>query len=70
MKVLIFGGTGFFGIELVKAHLKAGNSVTIVSRGNKRLDSALKVDYLVADRLDLASLEKALAGKSWDLAYD
>lgn len=70
MKIIVFGGTGFFGKELVKAHLVAGNEVTIVSRGNNKIDIEGKIEHLTADRLNLHSLEKVLKGRSWDIAYD
>ncbi|MFT6069881.1 MAG: nucleoside-diphosphate-sugar epimerase/2'-5' RNA ligase [Bacteriovoracaceae bacterium] len=70
MKVIIFGGTGFFGKELVKSHLAAGNEVTIVTRGNNSLDIEGRIESLVADRRDLSSLKKVLKERSWDLAYD
>lgn len=70
MKVIVFGGTGFFGKELVKSHLDAGNEVTIVTRGNNINDIEGKIEYLIADRTDLLSLEKILEERSCDIAYD
>ncbi len=70
MKVIIFGGTGFFGIELVKSHLAAGNEVTIVTRGNNSLDLEGNIEFLIADRRDFSSLEATLKGRTWELAYD
>ncbi len=38
MKILMIGGTSFFGKEIVELALDAGHEVTIFSRGNARPD--------------------------------
>lgn len=70
MRTIVFGGTGFFGKELVEILLSEGHHVTVVTRGNSNLPVHSNLTSLVADRTDLSSLNKVLANQSWDLAYD
>lgn len=67
MKILVFGGTNFFGRRLVEL-LKKDHEVTIVTRGNQPIPAG--VHSIKGDRKDLASLENALGSQTFDLAYD
>ncbi|MBC7895951.1 MAG: NAD-dependent epimerase/dehydratase family protein, partial [Cytophagaceae bacterium] len=65
-KLLILGGTGFIGPNMVKYALARGHEVTILTRGR----SATKVDgveHITADREgDLGMLSK----RKWDVVLD
>lgn len=68
MKVLIIGGTRFFGKTLVERLVSAGDAVTVLSRGN--LAPPAGAEHIVADRSDPAALGAALAGRSFDAVID
>lgn len=69
-KVLVLGGTRFFGKVLVEELLKAGEEVTIATRGITKDDFKDKVSRIVLDREERESIEKALEEKSFDVVYD
>lgn len=69
-KVLVIGGTRFFGKVLVKKLLSSGHRVCIGSRGNVRPDFPGEVEYLRFDRHDVASMSAAINGRKWDIVYD
>jgi len=68
MKVLVVGGTRFFGKTLVEQLLTAGHAVTVLSRG--KLPAPAGAEHLVADRADPAALRGALDGRSFDAVVD
>ena len=70
MKILVLGGTRFFGKQLVKALIEKGYDITIGTRGQTLDDFGDKVKRLILDRTDRKSLELNLAGKSFDIIYD
>lgn len=61
-RVLVFGGTGMLGSEIVRALVARGDAVTVFVRaGSNRTPLAgLPVDYVVGDVLEPATLEAAL----------
>jgi UDP-glucose 4-epimerase len=62
MKVLVIGGSGFVGSHVADALSEAGHQVTIFDvRPSPYLQSSQ--EYLKGDILDMASVEKAVAGK-------
>lgn len=65
-KILILGGTGFIGPNMVKYAVERGNEVTIFSRGNRKSETA-GVEHLVGDRNNDLS---ALKGRKWDVVID
>ncbi|WJE52786.1 NAD-dependent epimerase/dehydratase family protein [Bacillus cereus] len=69
-KVLVFGGTRFFGKRLVENLLQAGHDVTIATRGLTVDPFGSTVKRVVVDREDEGQLQKTLAGKSYDVVYD
>lgn len=60
MKLLILGGSGFLGQELIQAAIKQGNDVTYLSRhsGNGAIFSHPKVTYLKGDIFHALSCDK------------
>lgn len=70
MKILMIGGTSFFGKEIVELALEAGHEVTIFSRGNARPDFWDRVAHISGDRNDLTDFATKLAGKQFDVVID
>ncbi|PFJ15109.1 epimerase [Bacillus cereus] len=69
-KVLVLGGTRFFGKHLVESLLQAGQEVTIATRGFTEDSFGNAVKRLIVDREDDKLLEERLKGKSYDIVYD
>ncbi len=70
MKVLVLGGTRFFGVHTVNELLKNGHEVTIATRGNTPDNFGSSVSRLILDRTDEESMRKALAGLHFDTVID
>ncbi|MBQ8596451.1 MAG: NAD-dependent epimerase/dehydratase family protein [Lachnospiraceae bacterium] len=70
MKVLIVGGTRFFGIHTVNALLRRGHEVTVATRGQTKDDFGDKVDRIVLERTDAESMKEALSGRYFDVVID
>ena len=69
-KVLVLGGTRFFGRKLVELLLADGHDVTIVTRGKLANLFGDKVKHLIVDRRDTEALSKAVEGEYYDIVYD
>ena len=69
MKILVLGGTRFFGKHLVKKLLD-NHSVTIATRGITPDDFGESVSRITLDRTDPHSLQAALSGREYDVVYD
>ncbi|HHT7237633.1 TPA: NAD-dependent epimerase/dehydratase family protein [Bacillus cereus] len=69
-KVLVLGGTRFFGKQLVEALLQEGHDITIATRGFTEDSFGDTVKRIVVDREDEKLLEERLEGKSYDIVYD
>ncbi|WP_066049391.1 NAD-dependent epimerase/dehydratase family protein [Robertmurraya korlensis] len=67
---LVFGGTRFFGVNLVKALLSKGVTVTVATRQNSEVPFDKNVDTLKVDRLDFESVNEAVRGRTWDMVFD
>lgn len=63
MKILVIGGTRFFGIHMVKELLAKGHEVTIATRGQSSDAYGDRVKRLVLDRTDEESMRKAFSRK-------
>lgn len=70
MKILVVGGTRYFGIPMVNALLANGHDVTIATRGNVKVDFNGNVDYVILDRTDAVSVKKALDNRKFDVIID
>lgn len=66
-KLLILGGTGFLGPQLVEAAQKRGHTLTLFNRGKTRPELFPNVEKLHGDRD--GHLE-ALQGRKWDAVID
>ncbi|MEZ4751324.1 MAG: NAD-dependent epimerase/dehydratase family protein [Bdellovibrionota bacterium] len=69
MKVLVLGGTRFFGKRLVEKAVAAGHDVTVLTRGQSGT-SPQGTTELKADRKDADTLRRALGKNHWDVVYD
>lgn len=70
-KILILGGTRFFGKRLVERLLQdSANEVTILTRGNTSDPFGDLIHRIHADRFKTNELEKAVENTSWDVVYD
>ena len=70
MKILVLGGTRFFGIHLVKDLLEKGHEVTIATRGKMSDPFGDKVKRLKVDRTDINAMKDTFDGKEYDMIYD
>ncbi len=70
MKVLLIGGTLYFGKKIVRDLLARGDEVTIYSRGNTRPDFWDDCEHIVGDRTDCDDFDAKLSGKSFDAVID
>lgn len=68
MKVLVLGGTGYLGPEIVQGLLDKKHTVTLFNRGKTHAELFPELERLTGDRAkgDLASLE----GHTWDAVID
>jgi nucleoside-diphosphate-sugar epimerase len=69
-KVLILGGTRFFGKHLVERLIEQGIDVTVATRGKTTDPFGERVKRMVIDRYDLTSLQQAADAGPWDVIYD
>ncbi|WP_070119323.1 NAD-dependent epimerase/dehydratase family protein [Bacillus marinisedimentorum] len=67
---LVFGGTRFFGVDLVNSLLEKGIMVTIATRQQSSDPFGDTVERLKLDRFDEDSVRQAVEGKQWDAAFD
>ena len=70
MKILVIGGTRFFGIHMVRALLEKGHDVTIATRGLTPDDFGDKVKRIIFQRTDEQSVKEVLSGEHYDVVID
>ncbi len=70
MKILVVGGTRFFGIPMVKKLIENGHDVTIATRGNSNIHFDEKVNHVILDRTDGDSVKAVLNGQKYDVIID
>lgn len=70
MKVLVLGGTRFFGVHTVRELLARGHEVTIATRGRTPDAFGASVSRITLERTDPESMRKALKGLHFDVAID
>lgn len=70
MKILILGGTRFFGPYTVNALLAEGHEVTIATRGRTPDPYGDSVKRALVERTDEASMKNAFSGQHYDVAID
>jgi nucleoside-diphosphate-sugar epimerase len=69
-KVLILGGTRFFGKKLVEQLIREQVDLTIVTRGFTSDSFGSSVKRLQADRTDQVALRSVLGSSTFDVVYD
>ncbi|WP_128894555.1 NAD-dependent epimerase/dehydratase family protein [Longirhabdus pacifica] len=67
---LVFGGTRFFGVNLVQSLLQREIKVTIATRQHTEIPFGPEVEKIKVDRFDLESMQEATEGRSWDFVFD
>lgn len=70
MKVLVIGGTGLISTSIVQQLLDRGDAVTVFNRGVTPSRVEGGVEVLLGNRWESGSLEKAVAGRTWDAVVD
>jgi nucleoside-diphosphate-sugar epimerase len=70
MKILIIGGTRFFGIPMIEDLLDKGHEVTIVTRGMTKDSFDDRVKRIIMDRTNPESIKNGLGGKHFDVVID
>lgn len=70
MKILVIGGTRFFGIHMVNELLANGHEVTIATRGTTSDNYGNRVKRIILERTNEESVKKALSGTHFDVIID
>lgn len=70
MKVLILGGTSFFGKAIVRKFFEAQHSVTVFTRGKELPTDLPPHEHLKGDRGNLSDLLRVARHAEWDLVID
>ncbi|MBR6627203.1 MAG: NAD-dependent epimerase/dehydratase family protein [Lachnospiraceae bacterium] len=70
MKILIIGGTRFFGKHTVKALLEKGHEVYIATRGITADEYGDRVKRIIIERTDASGIKEALGGVHYDVVID
>lgn len=70
MKILVLGGTTFFGRRLVHLLLNEGHDVTIATRGQSQDDFGDAVVRIKVDRTDRNEMVQAFGYSYYDVVYD
>ena len=70
MKILVIGGTRFFGIHMIKELLAQGHDVTIATRGNAKDEFGERINRIVLERTNEESVKNSLSGKHYDVVID
>lgn len=70
MKVLIIGGTRFFGHFTACALAEAGHRVTVFTRGRQKAELPDAIEHVRGDREKEADLERVARAGPWDAVWD
>ena len=70
MKILVLGGTRYFGISMVEELIRQGHDVTIATRQHTKDGFGEAVHRIQVERTDPVSMKKVLQGKWYDVVYD
>jgi len=71
MRILMIGGTEFFGKLLVDRLLHAGHEVTLLTRGNKKpAEFWSRVSHIECDRTHYADFKSKLEERNFDVVID
>ena len=70
MKILVIGGTRYFGKKVVEKFLNSGDTVTILTRGQTKDDFKGNIKRIVSDRRDFEKLKLLTKNLFWDIILD
>jgi nucleoside-diphosphate-sugar epimerase len=70
VRVLVFGGTRYFGLRLVKNLLEEGVEVTVATTGTTADPFGGEVRHLLGDRSNPVFLGNCANRADWDVVYD
>lgn len=70
MKILVIGGSLYFGKRLVELLIKNNHDVTLLNRQSSPDNFGDKIKRIKCDRLDTAQMKKVLLDTHWDIVYD
>ncbi|MCX7752152.1 MAG: NAD-dependent epimerase/dehydratase family protein [Blastocatellia bacterium] len=70
MRILVLGGTRFFGLQLVHRLVEEGHQVTVLTRGRTPASLPPSVERLVGDRQQATALREAVGTRTWDVVID
>jgi len=70
MKILVLGGTRYFGKRLIHQLMNENHQISVLSRGNVSDDFGSSVTRLIADRTQQQSLEAAIGSQRFDVVVD
>ena len=70
MKILVIGGTRFFGKPMVRELLYAGHNVTVATRGLRTVPYKGNLESVVIDKTDPLSVSSAFTGNYYDVIID
>jgi len=70
MRILVIGGTQFFGKHFVEAALARGDDVTVFSRGQTRPPFWNRITHIGADRKNHAAFAAAVRSRTFDVVID
>ncbi len=70
MKILVIGGTRFFGIHMVNELLAKGHDVTIATRGNASDEYGDRVKRIIIERTNEDSMKNAFKGRHYDVVIN
>lgn len=69
-KILIIGGTRFFGKRLVEKLIEQQQDITVITRGELPKEFSNTVTHIQCDRMDAQALKAAIAHLEFDIVYD
>lgn len=70
MKILILGGTRFFGIPMVNELIANGHDITIATRGRTSDSFTDHVHHIIFERSDEKSIQQNLCNQHYDVVID
>jgi nucleoside-diphosphate-sugar epimerase len=70
MRVLVLGGTQFFGREIVRMLSEEGHTVGVFTRGNRSLSDLPPHQHIQGDRDSIDDLRRAAETDDWDAVID
>ncbi|SOC02685.1 nucleoside-diphosphate-sugar epimerase [Ureibacillus xyleni] len=69
-KILVLGGTRFFGKRLVEVLIEEGFNITIATRGITPHLFGDRVQQIIVDRTDTETFKEIFENTSWDIVFD